>query len=189
MAFESEKEWKEAYLKQAEPFRKLSIKKFRELWSKEKVVAELYQLAETVKQHPNYPHHAHHGEQSGSTNRSISIPSFLELLHKDTDITPFLVDHQKTLDETASQLDKMKFLDRVLKVIGLGSATYGLWEILCRIFIEPVLGIPCDFRPGGGGSLIGSLTPLAWIFGGIGLIYLHKLLRAGLRKDQVIFRH
>ncbi|MGH9429647.1 MAG: hypothetical protein ACRD2L_25460 [Terriglobia bacterium] len=182
----SEKEWKEAYIKQAEPLRKFSFKRF---WSKDKVVAQLYMLAEIVKQHPNYPQPANHGEQSSSTGRSLSIPAFLQLLDNCNDITPFLVAHYQTLEESASQLDKEKLLDRLFKLGGGGGILYGLWKALCLLFIEPVLGIPCDFGAGGGGSLISSLTPLAWIFGGIGLLFLHKVLSSSLRKDQVIFRH
>lgn len=169
-------EWQAAYLARANALKKRFLGK---QLKKSQYVADLLLLAEVVKQHPNYPQPELQSGESESSLPTVSVSVFLNLLKSGQDITPFLVAHQRTLLNSASKLEQEKFWDKFLKFAGGAGVLYGLWNILCRLVLGPVLGVPCDLGPGGGaavGSLLSSLAPLAWIFGGLALIFLQKVL-------------
>lgn len=175
-------EWKASYIKQRDS---LTNKFLKKVLKKSEYVADLFLLAEVVKQHPNYPQHDLQNGESENSLPTISIPVFLKLLDTGQDVTPFLVAHHKTLLNTATKLEQEKSWDKFLRFAGSTGVLYGLWKILCLLILGPYLGIPCDLGPGGGasiGSLISSLSPLAWIFGGLGLILLQKISSSGERQ-------
>jgi hypothetical protein len=161
-----EREWRELYESTSRPLRKRFMKRARR-------IAQLHMLAEVVRKHPRYPVELSAAPpEAGST--SLSIPSFLEVLNRAEDIAPYLVIHRNTLLRSAQQLNDATWVDRVLQIGGTGGALYAVYQILCKVFLEPVLGIPCDGFGGPMGQ--GSLGSLAWLAGGLALLFLQRSL-------------
>jgi len=180
----NEDEWKAVYIKQATALKNRFLKK---TLKKSQYVANLLLLAEVVKRHPKYPQPELQNRESESSLPTISILVFLNLLNSGQDVSSFLVAHHRALLNSASKIEQEKFWDKFLKFVGSAGVLYGLWKILCHLVLGPLLGISCDLGPSGGdsvGSLVSSLSPLAWIFGGIGLILIHRILSSGWYNEQ-----